>query len=128
MKRFLIVFLVSMVTMVANAKPPKLSVEQFFDGRYNKEKTVSTFVSRDNGTFYRMLHVHDNPAIVDNVAETLAKDRAKATRFIEQSGEGGKSIIVKIQNNGEMIDIGFQQDPSGRSATLFIKGSEKAFK
>lgn len=116
------------VALMANAKPPQLSVEQFFDGRYNNEKTVSVFFSKDNGVYFRMLHVNNNPAIVKQIAETLAKDKAKTTRYFEQIGEGGKSTIVKITNNGEIIDIGFQQDPSGKSATLFIKGPEKAFK
>ena len=128
MKRFLIIFLLATVCHIANAKPPQILVEQFFDGRYNKEKTVSTFISKENGTYYRMLQVKDNPAIVKKIAETLTKDRTRATRYFEQPGEGGKSTIVKMTNNGETIDIGFQEAPSGKSATLFIKGQEKAFK
>ncbi len=128
MKRLLIIFSLTIVALMANAKSPQISVEQFFDGRYNKEKTVSTSISKDNGAYFRILHVTNNPAIVKKIAETLTKDRAKATKYFEQTGEGGKSTIVKITNNGETIDIGFQQDPSGKSATLFIKGSEKAFK
>lgn len=64
MKRFLIIFLFITVTLVANAKPPHILVEQFFDGRYNKEKTVNTFFSKDNGTYFRMLNVNNNHAIV----------------------------------------------------------------
>ncbi|MDE6007119.1 MAG: hypothetical protein K2G67_06160 [Muribaculaceae bacterium] len=128
MKRILIIFLTTVVALMANAKAPKMSVEELFDGRYNQEKTVSTFFSKDNGSYFRMMQVNDNPAIVKKIADTLAKDKAKTDRYFEQSGEGGKSVIVKITNNGETIDIGFQQDPSGKSATLFIKGPEKAFK
>lgn len=128
MKRFLILFLTTIVALIANAKAPQISVEQLFDGRYNKEKTVSTFISKDNGTYFRMLQVNNNPAVVKKIGETLAKDRAKTSRYFEQTGEGGKSTIIKIINNGETIDIGFQQDPSGKSATLFIKGPDKAFK
>lgn len=128
MKRIIIIFFTAIIALMANAKPPQISVEQFFDGRYNQEKTISTFFSNDNGTYYRMLQVKNNPAIVKKIAETLAKDKSKTTRFFEQTGEGGKSTIVKITNNGETIDIGFQQDPSGKSATLFIKGPEKAFR
>lgn len=128
MKRLLIIFSLTIVALMANAKSPQISVEQFFDGRYNKEKTVRTSISKDNGEYFRILHVTNNPAIVKKIAETIMKDIAKATKYFEQTGEGGKSTIVKITNNGETIDIGFQQDPSGKSATLFIKGSEKAFK
>ncbi len=128
MKRLLIILSLTLVALMANAKPPQIIVEQFFDGRYNNEKTVSTSISKDNGTYFRILHVTNNPAIVKKITETLLKDKAKANRYFEQTGEGGKSMIVKITNNGETIDIGFQQDPSGRSATLFIKGPDKAFK
>ncbi len=128
MKRLLIILSLTLVALMANAKPPQIIVEQFFDGRYNNEKTVSTSISKDNGTYFRILHVTNNPTIVKKITETLLKDKAKANRYFEQTGEGGKSMIVKITNNGETIDIGFQQDPSGRSATLFIKGPDKAFK
>lgn len=128
MKRILILFLITVASLIANAKPPQISVEQLFDGRYNNEETVSTFLSKDNGTYFRMLQVSDNPAIVTKISEMLAKDKAKTTRYFEQIGEGGKSIVVKITNNGETIDIGFQEDTSGKFATLFIRGPEKAFK
>ena len=65
MKRLFFIFLTTIVALMANAKAPQISVEQFFDGRYNKEKTVSTFISKENGTFYRMLQVTNNPDIVD---------------------------------------------------------------
>lgn len=128
MKRLLIIFSLTIVALIANAKTPQISVEQFFDGRYNNEKTVSTFFSKDNGVYFRLLQVNNNSSIVKLIDETLAKDKAKTTRYFEQTGEGGKSTIVKLTNNGETIDIGFQQDPTGNSATLFIKGPEKAFK
>ncbi len=128
MKRLLTIITVIAVAFVANAKAPQITVEQFFDGRYNKENTVSTSISKDNGIFYRILKVKDNPAIVRKIADALAIDKSKATRYSEQTGKGGRSILVKILNNGETIDIGFQEAPSGRSATLIIKGSEKAFK
>lgn len=128
MKRLLIIFLTTITALIAYAKPPQIAVEQLFDGRYNQEKTVKTFFSKDNGSYFRMLQVNNNPEIVKEIVKTLSKDKAKTSKFFEQVGEGGKSTMVKLTNNGETIDIGFQQDPSGKSATLFIKGPEKAFK
>lgn len=128
MKRLLIILLTTMIALMTNAKPPQISVEQFFDGRYNKEKTVSIFFSKDNGSYFRLLQVSNNPTLVKKIYETLNKDKAKTTRYLEQTGEGGSSIIIKISNNGETIDIGFQQNLSGDSASLFIRGPEKAFK
>lgn len=127
MKRLLIISLMTIVALMANAKPPKLSVEQFFDGRYNNEKTVNIFISKDNGRYFRMLHVNDNPDIVKKIYNTLTKDAKNADKSMEQTGEGGRSTLVKIKNNGVTIDIGFQQDPTGKNASLFITGPEKAF-
>lgn len=128
MKRLLIIFSFVFVALIANARPPQISVAQFFDGRYNKEKTVRTSVSRENGIYYRGLQVTNNPAIVRQISATLAKDASKATKYLEQTGEGGKSVWIKITNNGATIDIGLQQAPSGKNAYLFIKGPEQAFK
>lgn len=128
MKRIIITLSIVILALVANAKPPTIAVAQFFDGRYDKEKTVSTSISKDNGIYYRGLHVVNNPGIVKNIYETLKKDASNATKYSEQTGEGGTSVLIKLTNNGEIINIGFQQAPSGQNATLFIKGPDKAFK
>lgn len=128
MKRLLIIFSMAIVALIANAKAPQIYVEQFFDGRYNKEKSVRTSVSKENGRYYRVLHVANNQAIVEEIYKALSKDAETANKFFEQTGEGGKSTVVKFINNDETINIGFQQDPTGTSASLFINGSEKAFK
>lgn len=127
MKRLVIIFIMALVTLIANAKPPRIFVEQFFDGRYNKEKSVRTSISKENGIYYRGLHVSDNPIIVKKLSETITKDAPNATKYLEQTGEGGTSVWIKLTNNGETIDIGLQQAPSGKNAYLFIKGPVKAF-
>lgn len=128
MKRFLIIFAMAFVTMLAYAKAPEIHVAQFFDGRYNKEKSVRTTISRDNGVYYRGMQVNDNAPLVKLISETLQKDAPQATKYLEQTGAGGTSVWIKLTNNGETIDIGLQQAPSGKNAYLFIKGPEKAFK
>lgn len=128
MKRLLIIFSMAIVALLANAKPPQIAVEQFFDGRYNKEKSVRTTIAKRDGIYYRGLHVTENQAIVEKISETIAKDATNATKYLEQTGEGGKSVWIKITNNGETIDIGLQQAPSGNTAYLMIRGPEKAFK
>lgn len=128
MKRLLIILSMTLLTLLANAKTPQISALQLFDGRYNNEKTVRTSISKANGMYHRMLWVTDNPAILKTIHDTLSKDSKVATKFYEQTGEGGKSTFIKIINNEETIDIGFQQDPSGRNGSLFIRGPEKAFR
>lgn len=113
--------------VIAYAKPPQLAVEQFFDGRYNKEKNVTISIkSNDDGDYYRGMSVANNPDIIKKIVEAMDKDSAKASKSFNQSGEGGQYTSLKIINNGETIDIGLQQ--YNGNAYLFIKGKEKAFK
>ena len=108
------------------AKPPHLAVEQLFDGRYNKEKTVRTSISRADGIYYRSLHITNNPGIIKIIENSLCEDNPRAAKSFEQEGEGGRYTSLKIVNNGETIDIGLQQYKG--NAFFFIKGKEKAFK
>lgn len=128
MKRLFIIFLMTIVSMGAFAKSPHFSVEEFFDGRYNKEKTVRISISRDNEIYYRGFQVTGNSALVKKISEVIAKDATLAKRYTEQTGAGGKSILIVFTNNGETIYIGLQQDPTEKNAYLFIKGPTNAFK
>ncbi len=128
MKRILILLSLTIVAFIASAKSPQLAVEKLFDGRYNSERSVSTSISKDNGMYFRVLRVADNQQIVQQIYDTLSKDASAATNYFEQTGEGGKSVLIKISRNDGTVDIGFQQDPSGKSASLFIRGPEKAFR
>lgn len=120
----ILIFILSSVA--AFAKPPQLAAERLFDGRYNKEKTVRTSISKSDGIYYRSLHITNNPGIIKIIETALSKDRQRATKSFEQEGEGGRYTSLKIVNNGETIDIGLQQ--YNGNAFFFIKGKEKAFK
>lgn len=126
MKQLLLIFIFVLTSISAMAKAPQLAVEQLFDGRYNKEKTVRTSISRADGMYYRSLQITNNPEIIKAIENALRKDSPRATKSFEQEGEGGKYTSLKIINNGETIDIGLQQ--YNGNAFFFIKGKEKAFK
>lgn len=126
MKQLVVIFILILTSISAMAKPPRLAVEQLFDGRYNKERTVRTSISRADGTYYRSLHITNNPGIIKIIENALSKDSSRAAKFFEQEGEGGRYTSLKIINNGETIDIGLQQ--YNGNAFFFIKGTEKAFK
>ncbi len=128
MKRTLITLAIIMVSAVtAFAKPPQLATEQLFDGRYNKNKSVSTSIYRNNGTYYRGMTVTGNPGIVRKIADAISKDADGATNYSDYSGSDGQYTSLKIVNNGETIHIGLKQDAPG-TAFFFIQGKEKAFK
>ena len=126
MKRILFMIIISISAFTIMAKSPGLEVEKLFDGRYNTEKNVRTSISKDNGIYYRGIHVNNNPQIIDRIYQAIRSDSSRAAKFFEQEGAGGKSTLMKIINNGETIDVGLQQHNG--NAYFFIKGKEKAFK
>ena len=127
MKRLLILLLciVSAVSIYAN--PPKLNVENLFDGRYNNNKSVTISIYKNNGNYYRGLTVKNNPKIIKQIAEAIAKDQPRAKDFSDYQGEDGQYTSLQIENNGEIIYIGLQRDKAG-GGFFFIQGKEKAFK
>ena len=108
------------------ATPPHLAAEQLFDGRYNKEKSVRTSISKADGFYYRSLRITNNPGIIKVIEAALKDDSPRASKSFEQEGEGGRYTYLTIISNGETIDIGLQQYNS--SAFFFINGKGKAFK
>ncbi len=127
MKRLLILLLciVSAVSIYAN--PPKLNVENLFDGRYNNNKSVTISIYKNNGNYYRGLTIKNNPEIIKQIAEDIAKDQPRAKDFSDYQGEDGQYTSLQIENNGEIIYIGLQRDKAG-GGFFFIQGKEKAFK
>lgn len=126
MKQLIVIVILVLTSISTLAKPPRFAVEQLFDGRYNKEKTVRTSISRSDGIYYRSLHITNNPGIIKIIENALRKDSPRAAKSFEQEGEGGRYTSLKIVNNGETIDIGLQQ--YNGNAFFFIKGKENAFK
>lgn len=126
MKRLfiLLLYIVSAVSIYAN--PPKLNVENLFDGRYNNNKSVTISIYKSNGNYYRGLTVKNNPEIIKQIAEAIAKDQPRAKDFSDYQGNDGQYTSLQIVNNGEKIYIGLQRDKSG-GGFFFIQGKEKAF-
>lgn len=126
MKRILILLLCIVSTITIYANPPKLNVENLFDGRYNNNKSVTISIYKSNGNYYRGLTVKNNPEIIKQIAETIAKDQPRAKDFSDYQGNDGQYTSLQIVNNGETIYIGLQRDKSG-GGFFFIQGKEKAF-
>ena len=126
MKRLfiLLLYIVSAVSIYAN--PPKLNVENLFDGRYNNNKSVTISIYKSNGNYYRGLTVKNKPEIIKQIAEAIAKDQPRAKDFSDYQGNDGQYTSLQIVNNGETIYIGLQRDKSG-GGFFFIQGKEKAF-
>lgn len=126
MKRFLIFFFMAVLASIAYAKPPKLNVENLFDGRYNNSKNVSISIYKNNGNYYRGITVKGNSKIIKAIAEAIEKDKPRSKDYSDYQGEDGRYTSLQVVNNGETIYIGLQRDKSN-GAFFFIQGKEKAF-
>lgn len=127
MKRIIIIILSITTAIAVFAKPPKLNVENLFDGRFNNNKNVTISIYKNNGNFYRGITVKNNPAIIKKIAEVIAKDIPKASFYSDNQDSDGQYTSLQIINNNETIYIGLQRDRHG-GGFFFIQGKEKAFK
>lgn len=127
MKKYILIIILSVVSLSALAKAPNLHVEKMFDGSYNSNKSVSLNVSRTPEKYFRGCTVTNNSGIVKKITQLFDKDLPKATRSQDLIDNGERFRSMIIQNNGEEIYIGLSYDEND-GCYLFINGSLKAFK
>ncbi|MBR5638489.1 MAG: hypothetical protein IKW83_01880 [Muribaculaceae bacterium] len=127
MKRLIIILLSIFTAIAVFAKPPKLNVENLFDGRFNNNKSVTISIYKNNGNYYRGITVKNNPDIINKIASAIEKDVPRASGYSDYQGSDGQYTSLQIINNGETIYIGLQRDRHG-GGFFFIQGKEKAFK
>ena len=127
MKRLAIILLCIATAIAAVAKPPKLNVENIFDGRFNNNKSVTISIYKNNGNYYRGITIKDNPDIIKKIASAIEKDAPRASNYCDHKNNDGQYTSLQIVNNGDVIYIGLQRDRHG-GGFFFIQGKEKAFK
>lgn len=128
MKRLILILSLLLTAAVALAAPPRLESEKIFDGRYNKDKSVTITIAERNDNSYRTMTVTASPAIIKAMVRAMEKDKPRAEEHTDYRDDKMHYRFLKIINNGEAIRIGLQTDPDDRSGMFFIQGSRKAFK
>ncbi len=126
MKKYILLVILSMVSLAAFAKAPKLHVEQLFNGTYNTNRSVSINVSRSPEKYFRGCTVTDNKELLDKVSQLFEKDLPKATRSQDMISYGTRFRSMIILNNDEEIYIGLSYDDNN-GCYLFISGPLNAF-
>lgn len=127
MKKFLLILILSIVSLTAFAKAPKLHVEQMFNGSYNTNPSVSIIISKSEDKYFRGCIVTQSKEIVDKISQLFEKDLAKASSSQDLINNGSRFRTMTIKNNDEEIYIGLSYDPDD-SCYLFISGPLNAFK
>ena len=128
MKRFLLslIFVITMTS--AFAKPPRLAVQELFDGRYKQNKNVTTSIIKRNDDYHMSMTIMTNDTkIVKEVMNALQRDAKKATDKVEIITDGNTFNKIEVPSNDEIITIGVSQDQESGMTTLFIRGERKAF-
>lgn len=127
MKKYILILVLSMVSLIASAKAPNLNVEQMFNGSYNTNPSISLNISKSQEKYFRGCTVTNNKDILNKITQLFEKDLTKAIRSQDLISNGTKFRAMIIVNNGEEIYIGLSYD-SDNGCYLFINGPLKAFK
>ncbi len=127
MKKYIIIILLSLVSLTAWAKAPNLHVESMFDGSYNSNRNVSLNVYRTPENFFRGCTVTDDKALVKKITQLFEKDLPRASHSQEIINNGSSYRSMVVMNNNEEIYIGLSFD-NNNGCYLFINGPASAFK
>lgn len=127
MKKYILIIILSLVSLSAFAKAPNLHVEQMFNGSYNANPSVSINMSKSPEKYFRGCTVTNNKSILNKVEKLFEKDLPRATRQQDIIANGTRFQSMVIINNGEEIYVGLSYD-ANNGCYLFISGPLKAFK
>lgn len=127
MKRYILIVILSVVSLAVSAKAPDLHVEQMFDGSYNTNPSISLNISKSEDKYFRGCTVTRNKEILDKVSALFEEDLPKASRSQDIISNGTRFRSMTILNNGEEIYVGLSYD-TNNGCYLFISGPSKAFK
>ncbi len=127
MKKYILIIILSFISLCSFAKSPNLHVEQLFNGSYNTNKSISINVIKTQEKYFRGFSVTNNKSLINKVSQLFEKDLSKASRSQDIISNGTRFRSMIILNNGEEIYIGLSYDDNN-GCYLFIKGPLKAFK
>lgn len=127
MKKYILILILSMISLAVSAKAPNLHVEQMFNGSYNTNPSVSLNISKSQEKYFRGCTVTQNKKILNKISQLFEKDLPRASRSQDIISNGTRYRFMIILNNGEEIYVGLSYD-ANNGCYLFISGPLKAFK
>ncbi len=127
MKKYILIIILSFVSLAASAKAPNLHVEQMFNGSYNTNPSVSLNISKSPEKYFRGCTITNNKGLLNKISQLFEKDLPKAVRSQDLISNGKRFRSMTIMNNGEEIYVGLSYH-ANNGCYLFISGPLKAFK
>ncbi len=126
MKKYILILILSLVSLTSFAKAPNLNVEKVFDGTYNSTPGVTVNISKAPEKYFRCINVTNNAKIVKKIAGLFEKDMPKGLRSQDVITNGMRYRSFVVVNNKEEINVGLSEQNHG--CYLFITGPLNAFK
>lgn len=128
MKKSLITFIFIIVaTMASHAAPPRLACETLFSDTGIRNENTEIMISKAPDNYYRAISVTGDPKLVKLMEQKVFADRERAFNTSEKyTGKDTYSIILNIENNDHVINIGFTRY-SDSDAKLFVQSELAAF-
>ena len=127
MKKYILIIILSMISLAVSAKEPNLNVEEIFHGSYYTNPSVSLNLIKTQDKYFRGCTVTENKKIVNKISQLFEKDLSRASRSQDIVSDGIRFRSMTIRNNGEEIYIGLSYD-ANNGCYIFITGPLKAFK
>ncbi len=126
MKRLLIIFLLSILSLSAVATPPNLACESVFSRKELRRTGYKFATNRGPGNYFRSITAECDPELCAEVKALVEKDSERAYNIAEGYKDGREHIILNIYNNDETINVGFWWTEQGY-LHLFVQGTPEAF-
>lgn len=127
MKKYLLIIILTIISLSVSAIEPNLNVEQMFNGSYNTNTSVSINVSKNQDRFFRGCTVTQDRRLLNIISQLFENDLPRASRSQDIISNGTRYRSMIILNNGEEIYVGLGYDAND-GCYLFINGPLNAFK
>ena len=128
MKRYLILILFLISTLLAFATPPNLACEAIFERGDLRRPGIDLCIKKQPNNYYRGIIVKKDPKLLAEIEKLIEQDSKVATEVIYRNDEEGtgSGVVLLVSNNGHTINIGLSKKENGEFG-FFIQSVLAAF-
>ena len=116
------------MAIAAQAKPPRLACEKLFSHPFKEKNGYEMVTKKSEESYYRRITTTDKK-LIEEAKKLVEADSKRADNMVSGYEAATKlnHIILNIENNGKIINVGFWWRDSGYM-DLFVEGPMAAFR